>query len=537
MSVVIFGASGIIGQHMRLCVPEGTNPIWVRRKPDMMHVGLNMTDEFGLKDFLTEASPTTIVNLAGESNTDAVEARPKEFYGINAKVPGKLAAWCKEHNAHYVHVSTQAVFLGDEAPYSPESFCMAVNDYGRQKFWAELDVMQSGARCTIVRPTFVLGVRPIPSSGRRNPVEQMLEEPAPSKQVDDRYFSVSFAADVAAAIWNAVRHGGRADGNTITHVGDGTRLTRYQVARALGVEATACSHDDFPGIAPRPKDTTYVGTVNMEAVRLGLAECKRRHASRAALDVEQRAREISMFTNARYEDCLALLSTGFNALHACVSSDFRMAHIAEGDDDALLAWYRKTEAYMWELSAYHCDAGFNYTGICSGVVEALKAKGARRVLCLGDGIGDLTILLSKAGMYPTYHDLAGSRTADFAHARMAMHLGDEHSYACEETGAWNPKVLIGATKYDAVVSFDFLEHVTDVPAWVDVVRKVLKPGGAFFAQNAFACGSGTEGSIPMHLARNDRFEKDWDPMLEEMGFTQLSSNWYVTAEGEKEACA
>jgi hypothetical protein len=48
-------------------------------------------------------------------------------------------------------------------------------------------------------------------------------------------------------------------------------------------------------------------------------------------------------------------------------------------------------------------------------------------------------------------------------------------------------------------------------------------------QNAFACGSGPEGSIPMHLARNDRFEKDWTPLMIEQGFEQEgTSNWYRT---------
>jgi len=40
-------------------------------------------------------------------------------------------------------------------------------------------------------------------------------------------------------------------------------------------------------------------------------------------------------------------------------------------------------------------------------------------------------------------------------------------------------------------------------------------------------GSGPDGSMPMHLERNDRFETDWDPLLFGMGFSQECSNWYV----------
>jgi predicted methyltransferase len=71
-----------------------------------------------------------------------------------------------------------------------------------------------------------------------------------------------------------------------------------------------------------------------------------------------------------------------------------------------------------------------------------------------------------------------------------------------------------------------LEHVPNVEAWVSAIFAALKPGGLFCAQNAFACGSGPDGSIPMHLAVNDRFEHDWDPLLTAVGFEQISSNWY-----------
>jgi cyclopropane fatty-acyl-phospholipid synthase-like methyltransferase len=145
------------------------------------------------------------------------------------------------------------------------------------------------------------------------------------------------------------------------------------------------------------------------------------------------------------------------------------------------------------------------------------------VLCLGDGIGDLTLALRRAGINATYHDLAGSRTADFAHFRFYMHGFEGPS---EMTDGWSPQFSEG---YDCVISLDFLEHVTDVPSWAVAVRRALRPGGLFCAQNAFAIGSGANGSIPMHLDRNDRYEKEWDPMLAGLGFSQLAPQWYQVA--------
>lgn len=91
---------------------------------------------------------------------------------------------------------------------------------------------------------------------------------------------------------------------------------------------------------------------------------------------------------------------------------------------------------------------------------------------------------------------------------------------------WTPD--LGTEEWDAIVSLDFLEHVTDVSAWVAAIKAALKPGGFFCAQNAFAIGSGEQGSMPMHLARNDKYETEWDPTLFGLGFSQIGSNWYVS---------
>jgi len=94
------------------------------------------------------------------------------------------------------------------------------------------------------------------------------------------------------------------------------------------------------------------------------------------------------------------------------------------------------------------------------------------------------------------------------------------------TSGWSPAGLASGLVFDAVVSLDFLEHCININEWVVAIKAALKPRGLFFCQNAFGIGSGPSGSIPMHLQCNDRYEKDWDPLLASMGFTQLGSNWY-----------
>jgi SAM-dependent methyltransferase len=248
-------------------------------------------------------------------------------------------------------------------------------------------------------------------------------------------------------------------------------------------------------------------------------------------DISERAREISAFLGKSEAECIARLQLGFGHQHKCVNDDFRRCN--PKTDAELLDWYRTTEQYIWELSAYHADEGFNYAGMCAGIAERLKAEGTRSVLCLGDGIGDLTLTLARAGFEAWYHDLADSKTMAFAASRFKAH-GVDFRYIA--TGDFNPDIVFTMYPFDAVVSLDFLEHVNDVPGWMSAVHETLRPGGLVCCQNAFDCGSGTDGAIPCHLSVNDKYAHAaphtdglalWDYLLiKEIGFQQIGPNWY-----------
>ena len=526
MKVLVFGASGIIGQHMRLCIPDGIQPIWYRHTPDPITRGVDICDSAALAACLAEHDPDVIVNLAGESRPDVVERDPERYDTLNVAVPVELAKWCGENGRRLIHVSSQAVFSGDHAPYaagpSPDN---PVNQYGRQKLWAETQLLGKPG-VTIVRPTFVLGVRPLPHVGRANPAEQMMTEQAAGyqgmRQVNDRWFSPLFARSAARMLWGIMTHD---DGQRVIHLGLPRRTTRHEVATALGVPTEPVSHDSFSGIAQRPVDTTYSAATTryLNGWAAGLDRIRVDWEDRQTMNWSDRAREIALFLGLTYEQTVSRLCKGFAHQHAEVAADFR--RVNPQTDERLLEWYGMTDAYIWELSAYHADPGWNYDGTCRGIGDRLESAGARRVLCLGDGIGDLTLALHRRGFEAVYHDLAGSRTAEFAAFRFWRHSGQ--AMPCHLTETWQP--MNGArAPYDAVVSLDFLEHVTDVSAWVQAIKRVLTPGGYFCAQNAFGIGSEPGGSLPMHLSRNDRYVQEWDPLLAALGFRQESSNWYRT---------
>lgn len=303
MKILILGAGGIIGQHLRISQPFDVDAIYCRRTVDAHHIAIDLAQD-SIGDFLAQHDPDALINLAGESRPDVVERNPGAYTAVNVSVPTVLAHWCAERKRHMVQVSTQAVFGGFPKvnhhlrglmetflpPYGPESPRIPVNAYGQQKLMAEQLVMSTGNYWTIVRPTFVLGVLPDPTIGRENPVEQMLapvqaiaegETVATQRQVADRFFSVSFAWRVADALWITAYCPPQCKA---IHVGIPFRTNRHILASYLrpDINIEAVSHDSFEGLAPRPIDTTYAGEGSFAQIADGLDRCKAEYEARRA---------------------------------------------------------------------------------------------------------------------------------------------------------------------------------------------------------------------------------------------------------------
>lgn len=256
MRVLILGASGIVGQHMRLSIPTIVEPVWVRRTAGVPGtLGVNLEDPAATTRLLNSKRPDVVVNLAGEGDVEKVERDPAGYRQINVGLPLRVAEWCEATGSRLIQVSSQAVFEGNMAPYRAldlrgKRYNEPVNQYGKQKRDAECLTLNHGAE--IVRLSFILGVRPDLSAGRKNPLESMMAGQSP--QVADRWFSPLSARDAARSIWRSVTW---KSGPRIIQVASPERVSRYDIAKLVNPSASPCSHSDFVGCAPRPMDTTY----------------------------------------------------------------------------------------------------------------------------------------------------------------------------------------------------------------------------------------------------------------------------------------
>jgi len=243
------------------------------------------------------------------------------------------------------------------------------------------------------------------------------------------------------------------------------------------------------------------------------------------MTVESRAKEIAEFLNIDLNSAIERLSFGFHHNHHLVAKDFIDNNVDINNPDSLLNWYRNTTAYIWELSTYHLDNGFNYSGMCEGISSGLFHTDRKNVLNIGDGIGTLSLTMAKKGINVTYHDLENSKTASFAQFRFSKNR--ELKISTLFTDNFMPK--LGTNAFNAVVALDFLEHVVNVEEWCVAVFKCLKKNGAFIAQNAFGIGDAEHGnSIPMHLSINNKYETEWTPTMQKIGFVLHDNRqWWI----------
>ena len=309
MKVLVIGAGGIIGQHLMISVPAGVEAVFTRRQGDeQLYQSLDLLEACrigGMTDWVTPESVDVVVNLAGEAGVDEVERNPDKHRLINVEAVRQLMSWCDVNDKHLIHVSSQAV-IGPR-----------VNEYGRQKYDAE-EIVRKGKNWTIIRPTFVLGIRPFPGIGRENPAERILSGKE-EESVCDRFFSVSFAWDVAEVIWDACQGGGGIVGQVI-QVGDG-KMSRWDLARKLGVCTKSVQHDNL-NLAQRQIDTSYQQALTPTPLESGFILLEAEYGQRTLDALPCRAKEIAAFLHRPWQDCLAKLQSGFGTLHGEVTEDF-----------------------------------------------------------------------------------------------------------------------------------------------------------------------------------------------------------------------
>lgn len=134
-TILITGANGQLGSEMQAISPVYTpfNFLFVTKEE------LPIDDFDAVEKYFRSQVIHFCVNCAAYTAVDRAETENEKAYAINAAAVGNLAKVCKEHNAQFIHISTDYVFDGTaNTPYKEDDPVNPVNLYGASKLQGEV---------------------------------------------------------------------------------------------------------------------------------------------------------------------------------------------------------------------------------------------------------------------------------------------------------------------------------------------------------------------------------------------------------------
>jgi len=158
---------------------------------------------------------------------------------------------------------------------------------------------------------------------------------------------------------------------------------------------------------------------------------------------------------------------------------------------AITAFYRDTDAYLYDLTWWHTLAEDESALVQVEALEAALAHHARSALDFGGGIGSLGLLLARHGLEVTLADVNARLNA---YARWRFARRGLHARVIDlPPGA--PDLPVAA--FDFISAVDVFEHLPEPGTTLVALAAALRPGGALFIH----LPGNADAGHPMHLWR------------------------------------
>lgn len=249
MRALITGGGGLLGSALIRHAPRGVD-LHATRRSRAVHGApahdLDLSDAAAVRELLERLRPELVIHTAYGT------AQPGR--DILAATESVVAA-CAAVGAALVHVSTDALFDGERAPYEESDLPAPITGYGAWKARAEDHVRTNAPAAAIIRTSLIVSLDPLdPASewvacGARGEAEVQLF-------VDELRCPI-LADDLALLIWEIAELEPSARAG-VWHLAGPEALSRYTigllVAAHLGLDASRLKPAFSDPQRPRPRD-------------------------------------------------------------------------------------------------------------------------------------------------------------------------------------------------------------------------------------------------------------------------------------------
>lgn len=217
MRILITGSNGLLGQKivrqllkrdidfLATSTGENRNP----HCPDERYCPMDITDPKEVQKIMSEYQPGAVINTAAMTNVDACEENEALCRKINVAGTRNLFDTCKNGNIHFVHLSTDFVFDGENGPYKETDERNPLSVYAQSKADSEDILIESdNGNWSILRTIIVFGKAE--NMSRSNIVlwaKDALRQGQKLTIVDDQFRAPTWADDLAwACIETCLQH-------------------------------------------------------------------------------------------------------------------------------------------------------------------------------------------------------------------------------------------------------------------------------------------------------------------------------------------
>ena len=213
--ILITGANGLLGQKLvsllskqqdvhLLATARGECRFYVPE--NVTYQSLDITDAGACVQLFGEFEPDALIHAAAMTQVDACEDEREQCDLINITGVSNLIQAIGNRNTHFVHISTDFIYEGDEEEYFEDSKVKPLSYYGASKWKSEQLFKQVKFPYSILRTVLVYGV--LEDLSRSNIVlwaKGALEKGEEINVVDDQYRCPTLAEDLALACLQVIQ--------------------------------------------------------------------------------------------------------------------------------------------------------------------------------------------------------------------------------------------------------------------------------------------------------------------------------------------
>ena len=251
MNILVTGANGQLGRHMRVLAPQSAHR-WLFTDVEE----LDITSRETVMDFVKDNGINIIVNCAAYTNVDKAESDEATAMRINGEAVSYMAEAMNAVGGTLIHFSTDYVFGGTmyNTPCSEDMKANPTGAYGRTKLAGE----KAAAMChhLIFRTSWLY------SEYGKNFLLTMLRLTSEKEQLSvvfDQVGTPTYAGDLAKAVFTIIESGEYKKKEGIYNYANEGVCSWYdftkEIARQAGhttCKITPCHSNEYPSPVKRP---------------------------------------------------------------------------------------------------------------------------------------------------------------------------------------------------------------------------------------------------------------------------------------------